>query len=590
MKVINIPTPAPPIFSKKLRNMELLTMADIQIRKTREREERERKAKIAEKEKKKLEKKRLAEVKSNMFNEENDDNEENLENQLDSKTDLIDDIQKILGPQWTGSEIQHNGYADLFDESNFVEVNSQKLSVDNVYEDRQAMEKILSRNHSSLSLEDNIDESESENFEEHNLKLHDNVFCEEGNQTSEIEKQNLCENILSKFHSNIPSQVAITTEPIQESSQTSPDGTVRQFLQTRLKVYKSKKAQENKLRLAMEFQDEEFGESTDKELLDIISDSLAVQSQSEELSSQMDIISILSGEFPPTPLSIEATLPLEEILEESPSKFFSPTLQPSPIESFFNYSQPTPNMEKFANTKMKQTSMYIEQEAHESDDEFKGLGGVDGEDEDSSNDSELENSADEEVIENFNKVVELHRIQMQKQDESDISALIKDVTTGKLRKRIMKRNASSSNGFGLSDSDDDEWILKKIKMRGFWSNRSNSDDHEGMGKYANHPETAAFASCFESQCDDRVGFIEDEVNNGQEADSVDDSVKVRRSVSIYATLSRQQSGIVRFGSQRNLSIPSNESLAFEKTQIRNEICNSEEEGESDCLVNYQSEK
>jgi hypothetical protein len=54
----------------------------------------------------------------------------------------------------------------------------------------------------------------------------------------------------------------------------------------------------------------------------------------------------------------------------------------------------------------KPNSVYVENEAQEEEDEFMGMGGVDGEDSDS---DDLVCSGDEDVVEDFEDVVELHR-------------------------------------------------------------------------------------------------------------------------------------------------------------------------------------
>ncbi|KAJ3160253.1 hypothetical protein HK101_000947 [Irineochytrium annulatum] len=158
---------------------------------------------------------------------------------------------------------------------------------------------------------------------------------------------------------------------------------------------------------------------------------------------------------------------------------------------------------------------YIEGEAAEEEDEFMGMGGVDGEDPD--DDGPMVCSGDEDEVEDFDDIVELHRKQVLEADSKAVETLLNDVTTGNLRKRSARKE--DSRGFTLSDSDDDEALLRKIRRKDWGgmkeSRRADDFSHlPALQRMASKKETLAFARCFSSfQDDDRC------LSDGEEAEA-----------------------------------------------------------------------
>ncbi|KAJ3414765.1 hypothetical protein HDV05_006104 [Chytridiales sp. JEL 0842] len=186
----------------------------------------------------------------------------------------------------------------------------------------------------------------------------------------------------------------------------------------------------------------------------------------------------------------------------------------------------------------KPKSAFIEEEAEEEEDEFMGLGGPDGEPEDPNEDAPMVCSGDEDEVEDFDDIIELHRQQMFDADGKMVENLLNDVTTGNLRKKARR---GGSKGWALSDSEDDEEILKALKrarmalgkrMRG---EEGDDEDLSQLEQYASNPQTAAFAKCFGS-------FVEDDdcMLSSSDEDQVT-SIK-----SLHATLTREGSSL-RFG-------------------------------------------
>ncbi|KAJ3210564.1 hypothetical protein HDU67_005195 [Dinochytrium kinnereticum] len=177
-------------------------------------------------------------------------------------------------------------------------------------------------------------------------------------------------------------------------------------------------------------------------------------------------------------------------------------------------------------------SKFVEMEAEEEEDEFMGMGGPEdefnSEDED---DGPLVCSGDEDQIDDFTDVVELHRQRELDDDSKLVESLLNDVTSGNLRRRLAGRN-EASKGFTLSDSDDEEELLRSIRKGWYQPQRDNDDPNAGpLDRLAGQNETAPFARCFSSLAEEDTGLISDE------------DVEVTFS-SVLATLSKQGSGLV----------------------------------------------
>ncbi|KAJ3246503.1 hypothetical protein HDU78_006924 [Chytriomyces hyalinus] len=160
----------------------------------------------------------------------------------------------------------------------------------------------------------------------------------------------------------------------------------------------------------------------------------------------------------------------------------------------------------------KMKSAFVEEEAFEEEDEFYGMGGVDGEDK--GEEGPLVCSGDEDQVEDFTDVIELHRKQILDEDSKMVEDMLNDVTNGNLRKKARRNHFGK--GFTLSDSDDEEEILRSLRRAGARSallsrGGENDESKTVLERFASNPKTAAFARCFSTfKSDDEKGMISSE--------------------------------------------------------------------------------
>ncbi|PYH38673.1 uncharacterized protein BO87DRAFT_350024 [Aspergillus neoniger CBS 115656] len=161
----------------------------------------------------------------------------------------------------------------------------------------------------------------------------------------------------------------------------------------------------------------------------------------------------------------------------------------------------------------------VEEAAEESDDEYAGLGGASDEDDD-----EAENAYDRQMInDNSGETVDekqlaaLNALHQRTNDEKQVAKLLKDITTGALRRR---RNADDE--FDLDDSDDELLARRREKQREFARMRKALLADEKIGEIAENPKKAAFFRAVEDRDDDDddVGF--DFLDEPQESTQTDD--------------------------------------------------------------------
>lgn len=114
----------------------------------------------------------------------------------------------------------------------------------------------------------------------------------------------------------------------------------------------------------------------------------------------------------------------------------------------------------------KGKSMFVLQEAEEEEDEFQGLGGPDGENSDEDDGKDLEDliatgkDAIETKPEDFEAILRQHRADDAVKDQEELERLLKDVTSGNLRKR-----RTDLSGRFLDDEEEDEDLELLLDMR-----------------------------------------------------------------------------------------------------------------------------
>ncbi|KAM3471359.1 hypothetical protein MY5147_005886 [Beauveria neobassiana] len=146
----------------------------------------------------------------------------------------------------------------------------------------------------------------------------------------------------------------------------------------------------------------------------------------------------------------------------------------------------------------------FEQEAMESDDEYAGLGGVDGEDSDNESNASVQEMIDDAAASNADdsKLAAFYADRTRAEDEQQVEKLFKDITTGMLRR---KRGA----GYDLSDSDDDGEARQRMKRRQSAKMRKALFTDERVKKLAETPGNQAFLRTIEDRdSDDEMNILE----------------------------------------------------------------------------------
>ncbi|KAF3479927.1 uncharacterized protein GIQ15_06903 [Arthroderma uncinatum] len=159
----------------------------------------------------------------------------------------------------------------------------------------------------------------------------------------------------------------------------------------------------------------------------------------------------------------------------------------------------------FAKDKSKAKEM-VDEAAEESDDEYAGLGGA------SDEDSGLEDEFDRQMInDNSGEVVDekelaaMNAHHEREQDELQVNKLMKDITTGALRRKRV------GDALDLSDSDDERISRRRAaKRREFMKMRKALLADEKIGKIAEDPKKQAFMRTIEDMdVDNDSDFLEE---------------------------------------------------------------------------------
>ncbi|KAI9172483.1 Mediator of replication checkpoint protein [Paramyrothecium foliicola] len=156
------------------------------------------------------------------------------------------------------------------------------------------------------------------------------------------------------------------------------------------------------------------------------------------------------------------------------------------------------------NRKKSKAKEMIEEQAEESEDEYAGLGGADGEDSDNDSLASLEEIIDDTTNANADadKLAAFYMDRERANDEKEVEKLFKDVTTGMLRR---KRGAD----YDLSDSDDGGEARRRMKRRQFAKMQKALFTDERVKKMAENPGNQAFLRSIEDQgSDDEMNFLD----------------------------------------------------------------------------------
>ncbi|PWY90947.1 hypothetical protein BO70DRAFT_376756 [Aspergillus heteromorphus CBS 117.55] len=158
----------------------------------------------------------------------------------------------------------------------------------------------------------------------------------------------------------------------------------------------------------------------------------------------------------------------------------------------------------------------VEEAAEESDDEYAGLGGASDEEDDEENayDRQMINDNSGETVDE-KQLAALNALHDRNADEKQVAKLLKDITTGALRRR---RNGDDE--FDLDDSDDELLARRRQKQREFARMRKALLADEKIGEIAENPKKAAFFRAVEDRDDDDddigLEFLDEEQEQDQD--------------------------------------------------------------------------
>ncbi|PTD03083.1 hypothetical protein FCULG_00009783 [Fusarium culmorum] len=173
---------------------------------------------------------------------------------------------------------------------------------------------------------------------------------------------------------------------------------------------------------------------------------------------------------------------------------------------------------EFDHKKSKAKEM-VQDQAEESEDEYAGLGGADGEDSDNESVASLKEIIDDADGNNIDKakLAAFYADRERAEDAKQVDKLFKDITTGMLRR---KRGA----GYDLDDSDDDGEARRKMKRRQFAKMQQALFADERVKKIAENPGNQAFLKTIEDRgSDDEMDFLDapEEINESSQSQSQD---------------------------------------------------------------------
>ncbi|GKT90720.1 MRC1-like domain-containing protein [Colletotrichum tofieldiae] len=157
------------------------------------------------------------------------------------------------------------------------------------------------------------------------------------------------------------------------------------------------------------------------------------------------------------------------------------------------------------NRKKSKAKEMVEDQAEESEDEYAGLGGVDGEDSDDDDAASVKEMIDDEggmTADDERKLAALYAERERASDEKMVDKLFHDVTTGMLRR---KRGAD----YDLSDSDDGGEARRRMKRRQFQKMQQALFTDERIKKIAEKPGNQAFLRTIEDRgSDEEMDFLD----------------------------------------------------------------------------------
>ncbi|KAM4063942.1 MRC1-like domain-containing protein [Hirsutella rhossiliensis] len=169
--------------------------------------------------------------------------------------------------------------------------------------------------------------------------------------------------------------------------------------------------------------------------------------------------------------------------------------------------------DEFDRKKTKAKDM-VEDQAEESEDEYAGLGGADGEGSDNESTGSLEEIIDDAKGNDVDEgeLAAFYADRERANDEMEVEKLFKDITTGMLRR---KRGAD----YDLSDSDDGGEARRRMKRRQFSKMQKALYTDERVKKMAENPGNQAFLRTIEDRGSEDEMDLLDMADAPEEADT-----------------------------------------------------------------------
>ncbi|KAJ5725926.1 uncharacterized protein N7483_007283 [Penicillium malachiteum] len=163
----------------------------------------------------------------------------------------------------------------------------------------------------------------------------------------------------------------------------------------------------------------------------------------------------------------------------------------------------------------------VDEAAEESEDEYAGLGGASDESDGEENayDKQMINDNSGETVDE-KELAALNAVHDRNRDEKDVAKLLKDITTGALR----RRRGAADDEFDLDDSDDERTARRREKQREFAKMRKALLADDKMGELAEDPKKAAFFKAIEDrefEDDFELEFLEEKESESQNESSQD---------------------------------------------------------------------
>ncbi|KAJ4402353.1 hypothetical protein N0V85_005313, partial [Neurospora sp. IMI 360204] len=164
---------------------------------------------------------------------------------------------------------------------------------------------------------------------------------------------------------------------------------------------------------------------------------------------------------------------------------------------------------KEAKKKSKAREM-VEEQAEESEDEYAGLGGIDGEGSSDEEDEELvKEMIDDETKAgegDERKLAAFYADRERASDEKQVEKIFHDITTGMLRRK--RARGEGGDWDDLSDEDDGGEARRRMKRRQFAKMQRALLADERISKVAENPKTKAFLKSIEDRgSDDEMDFL-----------------------------------------------------------------------------------